>query len=147
MRYGLLLVLILGLLACSSDPESPEAQIRAVFEKIELAAEASDRRGISEHISERYQDDHGMDKADANNVLRAYLLRNKNINIFLSFHSFAPISPQEYIVDLSAAMAAKGVNLENESERLKADVHRFTVTLVDESAGNGEWKVTRLERQ
>lgn len=127
------------LLACSSEPSSPEAQIKAVIAQMEDAAEGRNRRGLSEHISDSYSDEHG-NKDSLNNIFRAYLLRNNNINIFTVIHRMQAVSAQEYRVELSTFMAAKGVDVESEAGRLKADSHRFTVTFVDESS-DGEWKV------
>lgn len=144
---GLLLLAALCLYGCSSaEPESPEAQIRAVIEQIEQAAEERNRRGISEHISERYQDEQGRSRDDVENILRAYLFRNANINLFITLHSMTPLSPQEYRVELSVAMAGKSVPAATEASRLKADWQRFALLFVDESAGDGEWKVSRAER-
>jgi len=77
-------------------------------------------------------------------LVRAYLLRNKSINVWTTVHSMTSTSPQEYIVDMTAAMAAKGVDLNQEAARLKADIHHFELTFVDEE-GNGEWKVERAQ--
>ena len=134
-----LAICIVLLSACGSEPSSPEAQIKAVIAQMEEAAEQRSRRDLSEHISDSYSDEHG-NKDALNNIFRAYLFRNQSINIFTVIHSMQAVSPQEYRVELSAFMAAKGVDIESEEGRVKADSHRFSVTFVDESS-DGEWKV------
>lgn len=126
--------------ACGGEPSSPEEQIKAVIAAMEAAAEDRNRRGVSEHIADSFSSDHGGNKQAVDNVIRGYLLRNQSINIVTIIHSMQAISPQEYRVDLSALMAGKGVDLESESGRLKADKRRFQLTFVDES-GEGEWVV------
>lgn len=134
-------VLLCALLcACGGEPSSPEAQIKAVITQMEQAAEQRKRRDLSEHVSDSYRDEYG-DKNALNNIFRAYLLRNQSINIFTVIHSMQAVSAQQYHVELSAFMAAKGVDVESAAGRLKADSHRFSVTFVDESAGEGDWKV------
>lgn len=140
LRNTLFILWLAILSACGSQPSSPEAQIKAVIAQMEAAAEQRKRRDLSEHISDSYSDQHG-DKNALNNIFRAYLFRNQSINIFTVIHSMQAVSAQEYRVELSAFMAAKGADVESEAGRLKADRHRFSVTFVDESAGAGEWKV------
>lgn len=135
------IALLLSLLsACGGEPNSPEEQIKAVIAAMEASAEERNRRGVSEHISDSFSSDHGGDKQAVDNVIRGYLLRNQSINVVTIIHSMQAVSPQEYRVDLSALMAGKGVDLESESGRLKADKRRFQLTFVDES-GEGEWVV------
>lgn len=140
---GILFAVLLS--ACASEPSSPEAQIKAVIAQMEEAAEQRKRRDLSEHISDSYNDEHG-NKDALNNIFRAYLFRNQSINIFTVIHSMQAVSPQEYRVELSAFMAAKGVDIESEAGRVKADSHRFSVTFVDES-GDGEWKIRSAQWQ
>ena len=138
----LLTVFIILLVGCSGDPDDPEQQIRNVLEQIELAAEERSRSDISEHISDNYFDDRSQQKNDVNNILRIYLLRNQSINIFTKIYSIEFINPRRAEIKLSAAMAAKGVDLSNETERLKADLHRFLVVMENE---DGDWKVMSAE--
>jgi len=140
IRVTLTVLFLSFLSACGSEPSSPEEQVKAVIVQMEEAAERRNRSDMSEHVSDNYSDEHG-DKKALNNIFRAYLLRNKSINIFTVIHSMHAVSPQEYRVELSAFMAAKGVDIESEAGRMKADTHRFSVTFVDESSGGGEWKV------
>ena len=53
--------LLLGLLAlavgCGSEPETPEARVRALLARAEAAAEARDVAALAECISERYADE------------------------------------------------------------------------------------------
>lgn len=138
-----LLIIAVFLAACSGNPDDPEQQIRNVLEQVELAAEERNRSDISSHVSDNYYDKHKHTKNNVNNILRVYLLRNQSINIFTKIYSIEFTTPRRAEIKLSAAMAAKGVNLDNETERLKADLHKFTIVMEDES--NGDWKVVSAE--
>lgn len=127
-------------MACGVESRSPEQQIKRVIDAMEEAAESRHRRGVSEHISEDFSSPDGGTKKDVNNLIRAYLLRNQKINILTVVHDMQAVSSQEYRVDLSAFMAAQGVDLNSEKGRLKADRKRFQVTFVDDS-GAGDWKI------
>lgn len=140
MKKLAILGLSLLLMACGGDDGSPEAQIKAIIADMEAAAEARNRRGVSERISEDFSSPEGGSKKEVNNLIRAYLLRNQSINIVTVIHAMQAISSQEYRVDLSAFMAAKSVDLNSEAGRLKADRHRFNLTFVDDS-GKGDWKL------
>lgn len=142
----LVLLLVTALTACSSDPSDPETQIRAVLEQMEVAAEARSRRDISAHISADYLDNESRTKKSVEDTLRLYLLANQSINLFTRIHSIEVQPNNRARVELSVAMAARGVDLTQESNRLKADLHRFSVLLEDES-GDGEWKVIAADWQ
>ena len=135
----------LCLSACSSDPEDPEDQIRAIIEKIELAAEERKRSEVLEYISEQYLDDRQYTKESVGKLLQLYFIRNQSINIFTTIQSIE-IHNNRAQVQLTAAIAAKGVDLAQEANRLKADVHRFAIIFKDESA-KGDWKITAAQWQ
>ncbi len=145
MRIVCYTLLLLAVAACSSEPDSPEAQIKAVIAAIETAAEQRQRRAISEHIADSYHDQHG-DKRALNQLLRGYLLRNQSINIATVIHRIQAISPHQYEVELSAFMAGRGVDPNSQAGRLKADRHHMVVTFVDVQ-GKGEWQVQRVQWQ
>ena len=140
----LLPILFILLSACGSQQDDPEQQIRDVLQQIELAAEERNRSGMSKHIADSYRDTSQRDKQAVNQILRAYLLRNQSINLFTKIYSIEFITPRRAEVKLSAAMAAKSVDLAQEDERLKADLHRFTVIMEDENS-SGDWLVVSAE--
>ncbi len=140
------LLCYLFLSACSSDPDDPKDQIKAVLKQIEVAAEDRSRRGISAYISEQYLDEKQQSKESIEKLLQFYLIKNQSINIFTTIQSIELQGPQRAEVQLTAAIAAKSVDLEKEANRLKADLHRFTLLLQDESS-EGDWKIITAKWQ
>ena len=47
--------------ACAAEPDSPEAQIRALLQQAEAAAEEKNVGALKQLLSESYSDDHGQD--------------------------------------------------------------------------------------
>jgi len=129
----LLLICSLLLTSCnSSDTISPEEQVRAVLSAIETAAEERSLSRIMEHISDDYIDHRGQTKRDIKRLMQIHLLRNQNISVFTRIRSVdidSENTPNIASVEVSAAMAARGVDLSLDSNRLKADTHSFSLVL------------------
>jgi len=138
----------LVLSACSgSEPESPEQQVRAVLAAIEEASEQRSLSGMMQHISNDYIDHRGNTNKDVKRLLQIHLLRNQNISVFTRISSLevnTDSQPQTASVELSAAMAARGVDLSLETNRLKANTHRFSLALTLEGdawrISSGSWQ-------
>lgn len=134
--------------ACSSSElESPEKQVRAVLVAIEEASEQRSLSGMMQHVSDGYIDHRGNTNKDIKRLLQIHLLRNQNISVFTRISSLeinSDVLPQTASVELSAAMAARGVDLSLESNRLKANTHRFSLvfTLEDDT-----WRISSASWQ
>ena len=128
--------------ACSSERESPEAQVRALLAQGEAAAEEKESGVLRQLISEKYSDSQGQDKKAVDAVLRYYFLRNQSIHLFTRIRQINFPQPDLAQADVMVAMAGQPISDAEELERLRADLHRFEITLARE---NGEWKVTRAE--
>lgn len=127
--------------ACSSG-DSPEARVRALLAQGEAAAEKKESGVLRQLISEKYSDSQGQDKKAVEAILRYYFLRNQSIHLFTRIRQINFPQPDLALADVMVAMAGQPISDAEELERLRADLHRFEITLARE---NGEWKVTRAE--
>jgi hypothetical protein len=126
-----------ALLAGCSDAASPEQQVRAVIESMELAAEARDVGDLMEHISASYRDAQGQDRTEASRYARGYFIANQSVHLLTRIESLEFPSADEARVKLQVGMAGRGD--EQGSAGLTADLYNFDVALVRE---DGEWKVS-----
>lgn len=144
MKYALLFFISLFITACgSSDSQSPEQQVKAVLSAIEVGVEARSLSQVMEHISENYKDHRGNDKKTVARLMQFQILRNQNINIFTVIKRIE-INNKKATVELSAAMAAKEVDLSIESNRLRANAHRFSILLENQ---DNQWRVHSVSWQ
>jgi hypothetical protein len=128
--------------ACSSERDSPEAQVRALLTQGEAAAEKKESAVLRQMISEKYSDSQGQDKKAVDALLRYYFLRNQSIHLFTRIRQIGFPQTDLAQADVMVAMAGQPISDAEELERLRADLHRFEITLARE---NGEWKVIRAE--
>ena len=139
-----LLILSLTLTGCSSDSElSEEDKVRATLAAIEEAAEKRSLSGMTEHVSESYQDYEGNDFKRIKSILQLQILKNQNINIFSKIRELN-IAGSTATVELSVAIASTGIDLSSEANRLRADTYRFSVVL---NSLDGQWKIKSLSWQ
>lgn len=129
-------------LSCSSAEDSPDTQVRALIQRGESAAEKKQAGELRHMISEKYSDSQGQDKRAIEGILRYYFLRNESIHLFVRIQSIAFPRPAQAQAILLVAMAGQPITGAQELERLRADLHRFEITLASE---NKEWKVIRAE--
>lgn len=135
--------LILLLSACSDDPTSPEQQVRDTLNAIELAAQERSMSDFMDYIADDYSDHQGNDKDAVKRIVQLMFLRNQSINIFTLIRSIN-VDDKIAAVELSAAMASRGVDLTQETNRLKADTHQFSVVLQQD---DDEWLVSSVSWQ
>ena len=143
MAWPLLAALLLPvLISCSSQPDTPEAQVRALLKQAEAAAENKDSRVLRGFISEKYSDSQGQDKKAVEAILRYYFLRNESIHLFTRVQSITFPEPSRAQVVVLVAMAGQPISNPQQLERLHADLNRFEITFAREDK---EWKVIRAE--
>ena len=124
--------------ACgSADPRSPEQQVRATLEAIELGVEARSMDAVTEHINKDYSDHQGHTIRDIKRLIQLQFIRNQSINIFTSIRSLE-LTDGVAAVELSAAMSSMAIDLSQESNRLRADTHHFSILL---SQQDDKWLV------
>ena len=134
MRFAF--VGMLAVLAGCSDDASPEQQVRAVIDSMEVAAEARDVGDLMEHVSPAYRSADGLDSAEAARYLRGYFVANQSIHLLTRIESLEFPTPDAARVKLQVGMAGRGAQ---GAADLSADLYDFDVALVRE---DGEWKVS-----
>jgi hypothetical protein len=127
----------LALLAACSDDTSPEQQVRAVVDKMEVAVESRDVGALLEHISNNYRDAQGQDRSEASRYARGYFIANQSIHLLTRIESVDFPSPREARLKMQVGMAGRGTQAK--AAGLSADLYDFDVALVLE---DGEWKVS-----
>jgi hypothetical protein len=127
-------------LACSSEPDSPEARVRALVANAESAAEEKNLRGLKKMISEYYRDEDGRDKQEILGLITFHFLRNKTIHLLTRIQSINMPEPERAEVAVFVAMAGRPIPSPGELERLRADLYRFDFSLAEEQ---GEWKLVQ----
>ena len=142
-RQALLIFIfpVLFLSACS-QPDTPEAQVRALLKRGETAAEKKETAVLRRLISDKYSDSQGQNKKSIEALLRFYFLRHESVHLLTRVQSVTFPEPLRAQAVVLVAMAGQPIGGRQELERLRADLHRFEMTLVNE---NKEWKVLRAE--
>jgi hypothetical protein len=128
--------------ACSSGRDSPEAQVRALLKQGEAAAENKESAVLRQMVSEKYADSQGQDKKAIDAILRYYFLRNQSIHLFTRIRQISFPRPDLAQADVMVAMAGQPITDTEQLEKIRADLHRFEISLARE---NGEWKVISAE--
>ena len=140
------LALIIGLTIIGCDGQSKlsdEDKVRNTLKAIELGAEARSLSSISEYFSPSYLDYQGNDLASIKGLIQLHLIRNQRINIFSNIRELEVID-NVATVEMSVAIASRGVDLSSEANRLRADTHRFSILLRRERQ---LWKVQSVSWQ
>lgn len=116
--------------------------MRALLKKAEAAAEAKNLSVLQQLVSNNYTDSEGQDKRTIEAILRYYFLRNESIYLLTRVQAITFPEPSRAQAVVLVAMAGEPIPGVQEVERLRADLHRFEITLVNE---NKEWKAIRVE--
>lgn len=86
-RFLPVALLALALAGCRSEPDSPEAQIRAWVGHAEQAAEAKEAWALEDLVSERYQDADGLDRRALLAIVLRQFLQHDSIYVFTRIRS------------------------------------------------------------
>jgi hypothetical protein len=119
---------------------SDEDKVRATLSAIEIAAEQRSLSSMIEHVSQSYRDYEGNDYARIKGLLQLQLIKNQSINIFSKIQELEIIGDSA-TVEMSVAVASRGVDLSSEANRLRADTHRVSILLVREKT---DWRIKVL---
>jgi hypothetical protein len=143
-RTGALLVAISAIVwpACSSEPESAQAQIRALLAEMEVAAEAKDLRPMKAVVSERYTDEAGNDRQAIVRLLAYHFLRNQSIHLLTRVAAIELPEAERASVTVYVAMAGRPIPGADALTQLRANLYRFDFALED---GGESWQVTRAD--
>lgn len=134
---------LLLLTACRSEPDTPEAQIRALVAKAEKAAEEKDIGTLKGLISERYAGAGGERKQELVGVIGYNLLRHQSIHLLTQIRDIDFPEPSRAEVVVFVAMAGRMIEGIDDLARLRADVYRVDFAAAEE--GERDWKVTRAD--
>ena len=130
------------LAACSSDPESPEQQIREMIERLETAAEAKELGVLRDAIGDGYVDDRGYNKRSIEGLLRVYLLRNDSIYLLTRIKPIEFPLDDHATVSVIVAMAGTPIASADELLTIDVDMHRFDLTL---QRRDEDWQVVAAQ--
>jgi hypothetical protein len=136
-------VLFFTLLAASgcSDPQSPEAQVKAVVAAMETAAEARDVGDLMEHVSKNYRDAYGQGPDEASRYVRGFFIANQSVHLLTRVEAIEFPATDEARASVLVGMASRAAE-SAASWDLAADLYEFDVVLVRDG---GDWKVTYAE--
>ena len=140
-RLTPVLLAALALGACPAAPDSPEAQVRALFAEAESAAEDKDVADLKRLVSERYADASGNDRQAIAGLLTYNFLRNQTVHLLTRIHAIEFPEPTRSTATIFVAMGGAPILGVDELARVRADLYRFDFDLADEGAGS--WRVTR----
>jgi hypothetical protein len=128
-RLALLAMLAAASLpACAAEPDSPEAQVRALLQRAEAAAEEKDVGALKQMVSESYSDDRGQDRQAIAGLLTFYFLRNQSIYLLTRVGKIEFPEPTRARTTVLVAMAGTPIPDIEELARIRADL---------------DWRVTR----
>lgn len=135
-----LLVLLLAT-ACSSEPDSPEAQVRNLVAAIESAAENRDVQGVMDSVADDFRDMHGRDRAELSRHLRGLFIVHQSVHLLSNVERLE--FPADGLAELTVLVGMVGRETAAESAwDLAAEAYEFDVTL--RQTGD-EWQVTYVE--
>lgn len=126
--------LLTMLVACGESPSEPEEELRAWVAAGVTAAENKERRGLVGMISDAYVDARGNDRADIENMLRVYFLRQHKIGLLTKIEDITVYGDTAAKLDMTVGMAGTNDGVLGFS----ADAYRFELEL--EKDGN-DWQL------
>jgi hypothetical protein len=119
-------LLVSGLVACGDPPTPPEEALRAWVAEGHRRAEAKDRSGLVDMISEDYADARGNDRDAIEQMFLLYFLRANNIKLLTSIEAVRVFDDSAGEIDLTVGMAATHEGVFG----LSADAYDFELELV-----------------
>jgi len=131
----------LAALAACADRDSPEQQVRAVIEQMELAAENRDVGDLKAHLSEDYRDPNGMGPDEAVRYARGYFIANQSIHLLTRIEELTFPTEDEARAQVVVGMLGRDAGASAQWD-LAAEVQTLKIALRRE---DDEWKVTFLE--
>lgn len=133
-RTLFIFVALTALGACGGPPSEPEEELRAwVADGIEAAA-AKERRTLVDMVSAAYADARGNERADIENMLRYYFLRQQKIALVSNIEEITVYDGTAASIVLTVGMAGTNDGVLGFS----ADAYRFALEL---EKGADEWQL------
>ena len=128
---------LIGCMACSSDPTSPEQRIQELNSEAEAAAESKDVSTLKDMVAEDFKHDY-LDKSSVIRLVQMHMFRHKSIHIFSLTKSLQIVDEDTASAEILVAMAGEPVEHANQLFDLRADLLRFDVAY---GRFDDEWKV------
>jgi hypothetical protein len=135
----LIAISAIALPACSSEPGSAEAQIRALLTEMEAAAEEKELRALKTVVAEQYADELGNDRRDIVQLLTYHFLRNQSIHLLTRVAAIELPEPGRASATVYVAMAGRPIPDAAALTQLRANLYHFEFSL--EAVGKN-WQVT-----
>ena len=132
---------LLSLSACTSSPTSPEQQVNAVIDKMELAIEERRNSRLMIHIHDDYSDHAGHTKPSLRKMATAYMLKSQNIKLVVNIQSLELIDNNTVAVEALVLMAGTESNLDGNLPFLKFDNQRVSGVF---NQFDNQWLLTSL---
>ena len=132
---------LLVLTACT-DRTPPEEQVRAFIDEIETLVEERQYLELVERISNDYSDSRGNDRLKIAGILRAYFLRNKNINLIIRIGDITFPGRDFAQTSIDVFMVGRSMSEDDVFRLPKSDFEHFDLDLVRD---NDDWRVARAE--
>jgi hypothetical protein len=140
---AILLVWWAPFFACTSPPDSPEAQIRALIKKAEVAAENKDMATLKDIIAADYKDQRERDKRALSAVLAYELLQHRAIHLLTQIKSIDVSEPGHAQAAVFVAMAGRPVKGLQDLVDLHADLYRVDASFRADRPG--DWKLVSAD--
>ena len=139
-RLAVLLAFVL-FAACSGAPDTPEGQVRARLDAMEVAAEEGDVGAFKDLLSERYEDAMGHDKQQMSQYVTFQVLRHqRGREVLLRLRDVQVVEPTRAVVTAHVGFAGGGA-----TTALQGSV--YSLDLDFEHEEDGEWRVTWAQWQ
>lgn len=135
---------LIVLVACGGEPDSPEAEIRALIDRAEASVEARDVKPLKEMISERYADRRGRDKTALKGVLAGHLLGHRVVYLLVQVKEIELLAPDRARAVVVVAMTGVPVESAEALVTVTGQIHRIEVELVREQ---GDWRVIAADER
>jgi ketosteroid isomerase-like protein len=140
-RARWLSMLWIGCCACS-DPQSPEAEVRAVIDALQAAAETRDASDVMAFVAADFRSAEGQGFDDLQRSLRGYFLAHQSIHLLTRIEALEfPVAGEAH-VRLSVGMA--GRPLEAGAWELATDIEELQLVLRRTTVG---WQVVHAARR
>ena len=149
LKTTLLTVLLLTLLGCSDDTDSPEQQVRNYIEAGKLAAESRSLSEFKELIADDFRSAQGYDKTMMGRIAAGYFMGHQNIHLFTKINAIHFPQPQQADVQVYIAMTGQAASDINSLFNMRVDLYLFDLKLIKQDGkwllNNARWKRVRQQ--
>jgi len=132
LRLALSLTILILLQACSKTAKSPQDEIRGFIKSGVEAAEDRNLDALNDLIHDNYLDQKGYNKQRLGGLLRAYIVRHKNIYLFTRVAKIDLLAENEAVVRVYVAMAGSVISDIDTLAELRAQLYEFELQLIRE---------------